>query len=272
VESQRLIKELLISGEIFILFLTGIVAGFLSGFLGIGGGIVTVPVILYFLEGRVPDENLFLAASTISLAVIIFSAANASLKHIKHKNFYKKAIMPIALGSIIGPIPGNYICYIISDQARIIFFAVVIFVLAVKILWFRNQDESIKANFNFWLMFIAGMVMGMISSMTGLGGGAVLVPMLTVFLHFDIKKAIGISTIVMIFTATSGIIGRAFTGISDYLSWDVFLPFFLAITIGSLFSARLGASFNIKSKSKNIKVFAATLYFIVAFKMIYKVL
>ncbi|MBN2790186.1 MAG: sulfite exporter TauE/SafE family protein [Candidatus Delongbacteria bacterium] len=260
------------SGEIFILFLTGIVAGFLSGFLGIGGGIVTVPVIIYFLEGKVPDENLFLAASTISLAVIIFSAANASLKHIKHKNFYKKALIPIALGSIIGPIPGNYICYVISDKSRIIFFAAVIFLLAIKILWFRNQDESVKANFNFWLMLSAGIVMGMISSMTGLGGGAVLVPMLTVFLHFDIKKAIGISTIVMIFTAASGIIGRAITGISSYLSWDVFVPFFLAITVGTLLSARLGATVNIRSKSKNVKVFAATLYFIVAFKMIYKIL
>ena len=260
------------SGEIFILFLTGIVAGFLSGFLGIGGGIVTVPVIIYFLEGKVPDENLFLATSTISLAVIIFSAANASLKHINHKNFYKKAIVPIALGSIIGPIPGNYICYVIDDKTRIIFFAVVIFVLACKILWFRNKDDHDRANFNFWLMFTAGIVMGMISSMTGLGGGAVLVPMLTVFLHFDIKKAVGLSTIVMIFTATSGIIGRAFTGISHYLSWEVFLPIFIAITVGTLFSARLGATLNIKSKSKNVKIFAAPLYFIVAFKMIYKVL
>ena len=247
-------------------------AGFLSGFLGIGGGIVTVPVIIYFLEGKVPDENLFLATSTISLAVIIFSAANASLKHIKHKNFYKKAIVPIALGSIIGPIPGNYICYVIDDKTRIIFFAVVIFVLAFKILWFRNKDDHERANFNFWLMFTAGIVMGMISSMTGLGGGAVLVPMLTVFLNFDIKKAVGLSTIVMIFTATSGIIGRAFTGISHYLTWDVFLPYFLAITFGTLLSARLGATLNIKSKSKNVKIFAATLYFIVAFKMIYKVL
>lgn len=227
---------------------------------------------MYFLDGRVPDENLFLATSTISLSIIIFSAANASLKHIKHKNFYKKAIVPIALGSIIGPIPGNYICYIIDDTSRIIFFAVVIFVLAFKILLFRNKNDSDRANFNFWWMFAIGILMGMISSMTGLGGGAVLVPMLTVFLHFDIKKAVGLSTIVMIFTATSGIIGRAFTGISDYLSWEIFWPFFIAITVGTLFSARLGASFNIKSKSKNIKIFAAVLYFIVAFKMIYKVL
>ncbi|NOR44804.1 MAG: TSUP family transporter, partial [Candidatus Delongbacteria bacterium] len=223
-------KESIISGEIFILFITGIVAGFLSGFLGIGGGIITVPVIMYFLDGRVPDENLFLATSTISLSIIIFSAANASLKHIKHKNFYKKAIVPIALGSIIGPIPGNYICYIIDDTSRIIFFAVVIFVLAFKILLFRNKNDSERANFNFWWMFIIGISMGMISSMTGLGGGAVLVPMLTVFLHFDIKKAVGISTIVMIFTATSGIIGRAFTGISHYLTWELFLPIFIAIT------------------------------------------
>ena len=60
-------------------------------------------------------------------------------------------------------------------------------------------------------MLAAGIVMGMISSMTGLGGGAVLVPLLTVFLHFDIKKAVGISTIVMIFTAASGLVGRIYT-------------------------------------------------------------
>ncbi len=258
--------------EIIILLITGLASGFLSGFLGIGGGIITIPVMIIFLEGKVPQENLFLATSTISLAIIVLSSLNASLKHIRHGNYYKQAIIPLVLGSIIGPIPGNYICYVIDDKSRITFFAVVILLLAFKILWFRNKDDNDRASFNFWIMLAAGIVMGMISSMTGLGGGAVLVPLLTVFLHFDIKKAVGISTIVMIFTAASGLVGRIYTGVSGYLSYDVFLPFFLTITVGTLFSARLGAAFNIKSKSKNIKVFASILYFIVAIKMIWRVI
>jgi len=258
--------------EIIILLLTGLASGFLSGFLGIGGGIITIPVMIVFLEGKVPQENLFLATSTISLAIIVLSSLNASLKHIKHQNYYKEAVFPIAMGSVIGPIPGNYICYLIDDRSRIIFFAIVIFLLAFKILWFRNSEDHDNVNFNFWIMLSAGIIMGMISSMTGLGGGAVLVPLLTVFLHFDIKKAVGISTIVMIFTAASGLLGRLYTGVGGYLTYAVFLPFFLTITIGTLFSARLGAAFNIKSKSKNIKVFASILYFIVAIKMIWRVI
>jgi uncharacterized membrane protein YfcA len=227
---------------------------------------------MYFLEGKVPVDNLFLATSTISLSVIILSATNASLKHIKHQNFYKKAIFPIIIGAFAGALPGNYICILISDTTRMIIFSIVIFSLALKILWFRNKEDHERANFNFWMMFLAGFAMGMISSMTGLGGGAILVPIVTVMLHFDIKKAIGVSTIVMIFTAIAGVVGRLFTDIGSYLTWDIFIPYFLAITFGTLLSARLGAMLNIKSKSKNVKLFAATLYFIVALKMIYKIL
>ncbi|MFA6654155.1 MAG: sulfite exporter TauE/SafE family protein, partial [Candidatus Delongbacteria bacterium] len=101
--------------DVLILFSTGLVAGFLSGFLGIGGGVIAVPVLVYFLSGTVEPDILFLTASTISLGVVFFASSNSAIKHIKSHNYYKKAIIPVALGSVLGPIPGSWLCAIISD-------------------------------------------------------------------------------------------------------------------------------------------------------------
>ncbi len=261
--------------DILILFSTGLAAGFLSGYLGIGGGVIAVPVLVYYLEGTVGSCDLFLTASTISLGVVFAASSNASFKHLKEGNFYKKAIFPVVLGSILGPIPGNYICGIICDRNRMFFFSLVLSILAIKIFFLdREKDDegNLKKspNFNFFLLFLSGLFMGTISAMTGIGGGSVLVPILAVILNFDLKKSVGIAAIVMVFNSVASLGGRYFIGAFDHIPFSMFLTVFLLISLGTLFTAQYGAKLNIKSKDDTFKKIAGAVYFIVAVQMYIK--
>jgi uncharacterized protein len=260
--------------DIIILFSTGLAAGFLSGFLGIGGGVVAVPVLVYFLSGTVEGCDLFLTASTISLGVVFIASANASVRHIISKNFYRNAIIPIVLGSILGPIPGNYICGMICDRNRMFFFALVLSLLAIRIFFLDNEDEHGNAKqfarFNYPVMFLAGLFMGTISAMTGIGGGSILVPLLAGVLHFNIKKSVGIASIVMVFNAIASLAGRYYIGAFDKIPFSMFLSVFLIISLGTIFTARLGASANIKSRYGSFKKIAGIVYLLVAIQMYIK--
>jgi uncharacterized protein len=260
--------------DILILFTTGLVAGFLSGFLGIGGGVIAVPVLVYYLSGIVEPEILFLTASTISFGVVFFASSNSAIKHIKSKNYYKKAILPIALGSFLGPIPGSYICGIICDRNRMFFFSLILSLLAIRIFFLDNEDEDGNARnqpkFNYPVMFLAGLFMGTVSAMTGIGGGSILVPLLAVVLHFNIKKAVGLAAIVMIFNAVASLVGRYSIGAFDSIPFSLFLTDFLLISLGATFTAQLGASMNIKSKYKSFKKIAGIVYLLVAVQMYIK--
>ncbi|MFO7810049.1 MAG: sulfite exporter TauE/SafE family protein [Candidatus Delongbacteria bacterium] len=262
--------------DIVILVSTGLVAGFLSGYLGIGGGVIVVPVLVFYLQGVVESSEIFLIASTISLGVVFAAAANSSVKHIKSDNYYKKAIIPVSLGAILGPIPGNYFCSILSDRSRIFFFALILSILAVRI-FFLDTEEVLEPGkkrrmplFRTPDMFIAGLFMGTVSAMTGIGGGSILVPLLAAVLRFNLKKSVGLASIVMVFNAVSSLIGRYFIGSFNDIEMSLYFSILLLITLGTLFTARMGAHFNIKSKDKSFKKIAGVVYLIVAVQMYIK--
>jgi len=261
--------------DIAILIATGLAAGFLSGYLGIGGGVIVVPVLVYYLQGVVESSEIFLIASTISLGVVFAASSNSSIKHIRSDNYYKRAIIPVSLGAILGPIPGNYICSILSDRSRIFFFALILSILAVRIFFLDTEDDVEPGKrrmpkFRVPDMFVAGLFMGTISAMTGIGGGSILVPLLATVLHFNLKKAVGLAAIVMVFNATSSLIGRYFIGSFDDIQMSLFFSILLLITLGTLFTARMGAHFNINSKDKSFKKIAGAVYLLVAVQMYIK--
>lgn len=262
--------------DILILFSTGLAAGFLSGFLGIGGGVIAVPVLVYFLSGTVEPDILFLTASTISLGVVFFASSNSAIKHIKSHNYYKKAIVPVALGSILGPVPGSWICAVIPDKGRMLIFSVTLGLLAVRIFFLDNEDEDGNPKkhprFSYPVMFLSGLFMGTVSAMTGIGGGSILVPLLAVILHFNIKKAVGLASIVMIFNAVSSLAGRYFIGAFDSIPSSLFFTDFLLISLGASFTAQLGANMNIRSGYKSFKKIAGAVYLIVALQVLIKAL
>lgn len=255
--------------DIIILISTGLIAGFLSGFLGIGGGVIVVPILFNYLYGKVDD--VFLVVSTVSLGVVLVAASKASYHYIKRGKYYKQALIPVGLGALTGPILGNLLCGLVCDMNRILFFSAITAILAVRLMAGKDEENEEKVpDFNKPKLFLFGVIMGMISAMTGTGGGFILVPLLVIFLKFNPKKAVGVSSIVMILNPVSSLIGRYYMDVFDSFPVSDFLIYFSIISAGTLVTSKLGVSMNIKASNKQFKYAAGMIYLFIAGQMYYK--
>lgn len=117
--------------QILIYIAAGLSAGFLGGLLGVGGGILLVPIFHYLL--KIPMH----IAVGSSLGVIIFTSIAGTIKHWQAHNVDVKLVIAVAIFSIIGSYFGAYICEKISPDVLKRIFAVILLITAIKMLtWF----------------------------------------------------------------------------------------------------------------------------------------
>lgn len=112
--------------NLILYILTGLIAGFTGGLLGIGGGILMVPIFYYIL--KLPMH----IAIGSSLGVIVFTSITGTLKHYQLDNINIKLVLAVALFSIIGSYIGAYTCEKISPEMLRKVFAALLFVTAIK--------------------------------------------------------------------------------------------------------------------------------------------
>lgn len=263
-----------------LLILVGAFTGVLSGFLGIGGGALLVPAMLYYLVDKIDHTLIFLVASASSLAAAFVSSLFSSVRHKKNNNLHQHAILPLAFGAIIGNIPGSYLSEIIPGETlKLIFTVILIYISFKMILSKKKKSEMHEARKQAKIgMFIAGIFVGMFSALTGLGGGVLFVPILNIIFHFDIKKAAGTSAAVMIFNTFSAVLWKV------YLGWDVSFPNFdisygyliptitIPLIIGTALFSQLGAQLNYRMHSDNFKKVAGYIFLLMSARMIFTIL
>ncbi|PID28631.1 MAG: hypothetical protein CR982_04280, partial [Candidatus Cloacimonadota bacterium] len=162
------------------LFIIGSLAGLFAGFLGVGGGVIIIPVMLIYLESIIPEKYLYLVVSTIALSVAFTSSIFGSVRHIKNKNLYNHTLLPIAIGSVLGAIPGSIVSELISTGKLKAILSIIIVFVSIKML--RPPKKCIEngkiVDYPPYL-FLIGFLVGVFSSLTGLGGGVIFVPVLT---------------------------------------------------------------------------------------------
>ena len=257
------------------LFFVGSFTGLASGFLGIGGGVIVVPVMLYYFAGKVDPASLFFVATATSLSVAIFTAAFSTSRHLKNKNLFKKAVLPLALGAFIGTFPGNYLVTKIPGEQLSFAFSILLLLISFKIFFEKKTiiDEK-ETNLNFTKLLFTGVGIGTFSVLTGLGGGVVLVPILSLLFKFPLKKAVGTTAFVMLFNTIPGALGRIYSGYGlsfenfnfniGYLIPELSIP----LIIGAAIFAPIGAQLNYKLDNKIFKKIAGVLFFVISVKMI----
>jgi len=261
---------------LFIVFFScivlGSIVGFLAGVLGIGGGLIIVPTLVYLLPllGINSDIVMPIALAT-SLGAIVITSSSAALAHHKNKNIDWDLAKPLMIVVALGALLGAFIADFLSAQALTNFFAVMVLLLALYMLMSIAFTKDRTMPSTVVLQFISGL-MGIIASLMGIAGGAILVPALTYF-GLSMRKSIGIATVCGVMVALFGSLGYIITGLgqANLPSWSIgyiYLPALLGIIISSSLFAPIGVKYASKLPVKTLKKFFALFLILVAIKML----
>ena len=230
----------------FVMALTAIPVGFTAGLFGIGGGLISVPV-LYYIFGSLGLNNdyvMHLAVGT-SFAIIVPTSISSVLTHHKFKAVDFNIVKTYGLYAILGAVLGTIFASTLKTQQLILFFVIVTFFLGIYLIFLKEKKIESKSDFKTYYKILFGFVSGFVSAPMGIGGAIMNVPVLK-FFGYSINRAIGSAAAVGFFIATTASIGFLITGnykeINAPLSIGfINIPAFLIFVPITIFMAKFGA-------------------------------
>ena len=261
---------------LFILLLmavTALFAGFFAGFFGIGGGIITVPC-LFYIFGSVGIDKSFimhLAVGT-SFAIIVPTAIMSVFTHYKHKAVDFNVLKTYGIFVVIGVIFGSFFAASMNTKSLILFFSLVMYLLALNLIFLKDKT-NIKLKFNLFQRTSLGFIVGFVSSLMGIGGAIMNVPILK-FVGYSINKAIGSAASIGFLISVFGCLGFLTSGLliktdiplsAGFINIPAFL-IFIPITI---IMAKIGATTVHKIKKEIIAKLFGFFLIIIASRFLY---
>jgi uncharacterized protein len=242
----------------------GFFAGVMGGLLGVGGGAITVPCffLIFSLLGYPPNYLMAMSVGT-SLAAMVFTTLSGTWSHHK-KGTVKWAIFKkMATGLMIGSVLGAILTMWLPGKVLEIFFGV--FLCSLSLIFFRDKIPVYHISESLYSVIfrIASFIIGILSSILGIGGGVITVPLLMSFKIPD-KNAIGTSSSMTLLVSFMGTLSYIIFGwnhhIHPYNLGYINIPAFLIVGITTFFAAPLGVKLTHQLPLKKIRmIFAAML-------------
>lgn len=239
--------------EIIILFIVGCIGGYLSGLLGIGGGIVYV-VVFDIVLSRLPfvngNEKLIVQMTLInSIFAIFFAALSGCIKQYKIGNFYYREVL---LAAIPGTVAAVGFTHFVNQwegydkDTFLTIFSLALLPLFIRFVQKKNTTEEQQQISPAWFS-VAGALAGTCTAFTGLGGGIVMNPFLHGALRYPLKKTLSIALGNMLITTF--FISIYHLSISPAQDFEVpgyfsgiYLPLLVPVTIGNLIFSPIGVA------------------------------
>jgi uncharacterized membrane protein YfcA len=190
----------------------GIFGGLIAGLLGVGGGIVVVPVLYVVLGGLKvdPDVAIKVAVAT-SLATIMITSLSSANSHRKRDAVDYGILRTWAIPIVVGVVLGTILAGAAKGWVLSAIFGTVALLVALNML-FRGTGAKVADDFpNAAVRYGSGFVIGLISSMMGIGGGTLSVPILSAF-GFDIRRAVGTASAIGFLIAIPGTLSYMVVG------------------------------------------------------------
>ncbi len=224
---------------------TGAIAGTLAGLLGIGGGIIIVPVLaIVFQHQNVATEVLMHVSIGTSLATIIFTSLSSIRAHHRIGAVRWPIFRVIAPGIVIGGFAGAAIAKFLPGETLQSAFAIFMLIVVAQ-MTFSRPPAPHRALPGPMGLLVAGSTIGAVSAVMGVGGASMMVPFLT-WCNVSVRNAVATSAAIGLPIALSGSIGFVITGwgVPARPEWSLGYingPAFLGIVIASSLFAPLGA-------------------------------
>lgn len=224
----------------FIYPAVGLVSGLLAGLLGIGGGLVIVPALLFILpHDGLPGAVTPHVAVATSLATVIVTSLVATYSHQRHGAVEWSAVRRMGIGLAPGAIAGAFVADALPGT--MIKMAFGIFALLVALIMVMRIEPPAGRSLSGFGLAGAGVVIGHVSALIGIGGGTMTVPLLR-WCRLTMHRAIATSAACGLPIALGGTLGfsllhgEAGSYTVDYVHW----PAALGIGLASVVSAPLG--------------------------------
>jgi len=249
----------------------GVVVGFVAGLLGVGGGLIIVPVLIALFQlyaiGAGIEPHLALGTS---LASILFTSISSMRAHHQHGAVEWSLVRRIAPGIIGGTLLGAVLAARMSPQVLKLFFTLFLFYAATQ-MWLDFKPRPHRNLPNASGTTFAGGVIGAVSSWVGIGGGTLSVPFM-LWHNVPLHRAIATSSAIGLPIAIAGAFGYAISGwnlasLPEYSVGFVYLPALAGIVAGSIFTAPLGARTAHRLPVRPLKKIFALLLYALAIRM-----
>ena len=250
----------------------GLIAGLLAGLLGVGGGIVIVPMLVFmFTWQKLPAPYIQHLALGTSLATIVVTSCASVRAHHAHQAVNWQVFRRITPGIVIGTLLGSWVAAQLSTPFLKGFFICFTYYVAAQMLLDIRPKPNRQLPGRAGLSLVGGGI-GVISSLVGIGGGSMSVPFLT-WCNVKMHNAIGTSAAIGFPIALSGAIGYVANGLTvrglpPYSVGFVYLPAFIGIATASFCTAPLGARLAHRLPVSRLKKIFALLLLIIGTKML----
>lgn len=251
------------------LFVTGLGVGVLSGMIGIGGGLLVIPFLLYLYPWLFPQHGLFdmKAVTGIAATQSLASSVSSFRAHIQRKNIHWPLITTMGMFSVAGGYLGGFSSSFFSEWSMKIFY--VCLLTAIVVLFFKNRGsqqpepdienptplppmpddppptEPAYHRKHPWGIVGVSLGIGYSAGILGIGGAVFLMPLMHHVLGVPLRLAIGTTTGIMALTCLAGFLGKLQTAMIPF-------PEALIVSLGAIIGAYFGVKLSFKTSEKTL--------------------
>lgn len=248
---------------------TGLVAGLLAGLLGIGGGLVVVPMLYFhFSANPVTAPHAMHLALGSSLAFIVINSGIAAWTHARLDGVRWREFRLLAPGLAAGGLAGAALADNLSTVALARFFGS--FLLAMSA-WMLFRPAGTRRDVPESLSYVIGLPMGTLAALAGVGGGVMVVPWLLARGH-SAAHAVSTSSVCTVVVAAIGAAGYIFLaeslqldGVTGYVHWYAVL----GVAVTALLTAQIGARLAHRIDQRLLRRIFALLLAVVGARLLY---
>ena len=243
------------------LILIGLVAGVVGGGMGVGGGIIMVPLLVAI--GL--DQH---RAHATSLAAIILIAVAGAVSFGMSGEIDVSLGITVGIGGIVGSVIGASVMHRISPRSLTVVFGIVLLVASIRMISGASPLPGSAEFGDLSQLFIAlgvGLVAGFFAGLAGVGGGVVIVPATVLLLGLSQHEAQGTSLVAIIFTATAGTV-------VNYRNKRVRLQDGLVVGLGGVVGSLIGSQLALGVDGRTLSLLFGLLVLFVAIRTLFRAL
>ena len=260
--------------HVITLLVTGVIVGFASGLLGIGGAFIMTPVQywVYTNMGLPTDMAIKLAFGT-NLLTVLPTAISGVWQHHRRGTVWWRAAIIMGCCSLAGSLGGATIAVHLPGAALKMGFGALVLAAAIRMVTAQLPKIEETPRSNPWLWVGVALPIGLVTGLVGIGGGILVVPIMTLLLRFQMHRAVATSLAMMLFTSTGGVIGYIVNGLGvdglpAYSIGYVNLQSWFLLSITSVGLAQVGAMTAHRLPAKQLRYIFIVLMFYVGLKML----